>query len=277
MNPRRASICCLAFGAVVGGLWALPSLWYSSAKANRPFVWLTGKTAVADWQFRDSKVSESTEATLVADATVNGEFLLAGGRLVRVFVAKRFEENSVGMGVLGHPPDLCWTLAGWKLTRVEPAFVDCSVGGLDFRWERRLFEISGHKELVYYGALVGGQPLPYRLDQYLAWAGTKPEHETAFAHFGSHLRDKSYWQPVWEAFRNRVPLSGPQEFFRVSTQVMGDDFQAADDLLRRFLPQWLERGDYRQEYGEWQRAKDKGERVVGNADHETTAHETVGR
>ncbi len=40
-----------------------------------------------------------------------------------------------------------------------------------------------------------------------------------------------------------------------SAPVVGDDLAAADDCLRRFLPQWLQRGDYRQEYENWQRTK----------------------
>ena len=243
------------FAAAIGGLWAFPSLWYSGVDPTQAFTWLAERREIPGWRFGSAPVSDSAEATLVADETVNGAFQSAAGGVVRVFIAKRYAANSVGMGVLGHPPDLCWTSAGWRLQRVEPSWVDCEVQGLAIRWERRLFETSGHKELVYYGAVVGGRPLPYRLDQYLAWAAAKADRESAAEHLKERLTDRGYWGPVWGAFVNRVALQGPQEFIRASTPVVGGDLTAADDCLRRFLPQWLQRGDYRQECENWQRTK----------------------
>ncbi len=66
------------------------------------------------------------------------------------------------------------------------------------------------------------------------------------------------WIWPWDAFVNRTAFGGPQQFIRISTPVIGNDLASADKLLREFLPQWLERGDYEGEFAAWKAAKGRG-------------------
>jgi hypothetical protein len=121
-------------------------------------------------------------------------------------------------------------------------------------FERRIFVKGAHRELVYFGALVGGQPLPYRIDQYLD-VGVKRSEKPPTGIFGKMLGavDARFLTWPWKSFVNRRPLSGPKQFVRVSTPLSGSETGNADELLSGFLPQWLALTDYREELRAWQR------------------------
>ena len=208
---------------------------------------------------------------------VNGEFVSGDAtRVIRVFSAKRYLQNENEIGLFSHTPDRCWTGAGWQIQLIEPAFVECQIHGLAMRFERRLFVHDQVKELVYFGAIVGGKALPYRLDQYLAanlkkTEQTKGDSESAVLRLGS----SRMWGWTWDSFVHRTAFGGPQQFLRISTPVVGntseiaggisrgkDDLAEADERLRSFLPQWLVVVDYQKEYGEW-----KAKRTTGLRDH----------
>src|SRR5437016_3874362 len=92
--PKRGITACLLFAALIGGLWAFPSFWYSAPHRRQDFTWLTGRTDIQGWHFKDMPVSESIESTLVADHTENGEFRsIEDARLIRVFCAKRYQDS----------------------------------------------------------------------------------------------------------------------------------------------------------------------------------------
>ena len=123
---------------------------------------------------------------------------------------------------------------------------------MTLRLERRIFVTGTQRELVYFGALVGGQPLPYRLDQYLD-VGRKRTEKSPGGIFGRMIGalDARLFGWPWKSFVNRRPLTGPKQFIRVSTPVAGTDTQNADTLLKGFFLRWLLLTDYRQELEQW--------------------------
>jgi len=244
---KRPVLYCLVFAIAVGVLWAFPVFWYRGAGKEAHLFWLAEQTKVPGWVFKDIPVAKSAEALLVADHTLNGEFTSEDGfRMVRVFSAKHYGGNEKAVYLLVHPPDLCWVMAGWKNESLEPMYLDCSVEGTTIRYERRLFAIGERKELVYFGALVDGKPLSYRLNQFLNWKGSGSD-------WWRVAQDRS--GKMWDSFVHRTAFGGPQQFLRISTPVVGDDLAEADERLRSFLPQWLVVVDYQKEREAWLRAK----------------------
>jgi len=167
-------------------------------------------------------VSQTAEAVLAADKNVSGEFENDNQAVVRVFSAKRYSERESEFDMFSHTPDRCWTSVGWKLEQATPEFVDLTLHGIRLKLERRIFASGTHRELVYFGALVGGQPLPYRLDPHLS-IGLKRGEKSLAGIFGKMLGaiDARFLSWPWKSFVNRRPLNGPKQFIRVSTPVFG--------------------------------------------------------
>ena len=120
--------------------------------------------------------------------------------------------------------------------------------------ERRIFVKDKHRELVYFAGLVGGEPLPYRLDHHLSVARRYQVKERV-EQSGAALRasDSQFWGRLWESFTNRRELFGPKHFIRISVPLTGD-VAAADEEIQAFLPQWLAPAEYAREREEWKLA-----------------------
>jgi hypothetical protein len=263
--PRFALLTGMLFAIAVGVLWAFPAFWYRGAGTEAQFVWLAEQTNVPGWDFKDVPIAKAAEAVLVGDRMANGEFFSGDAtRVIHVFSAKRYLQKENEIGLFSHTPDRCWTGTGWEIELIEPEFVECQIHDLAMRFERRLFVRDAVKELVYFGAIVGGKALPYRLDQHLAanlkkTKKTKGDSESTLL----RLRSSRLWGWTWDSFVHRTAFGGPQQFIRISTPVAGTDLASADERLRSFLPQWLVNVDYEKEYGEWMAAR-------GREDHKTT-------
>lgn len=219
-------------------LWFFPRVWYTRAGGSSSTASFSERTAIDGWSYRPIPVAESAERVLVADQIVSGEFGRPDGATVRVFSAKRFQEKSSEIGLFVHTPDRCWTEAGWKLMPANPALVRVEVNGLAVPFERRLFVSGNHTELVYFAGIVGGQPLPYRLDHNLSVGQRYNQAHSG----GTRLRasDRLLWQRVWESFVSHRPLLGPKQFIRISTPLAaGPNLEEADLLLQTVLKQWL--------------------------------------
>jgi len=243
------------FSLLVALLWAFPSFWYNAAALEKRFTWFAEQTAVADWLHTEVPISKSAEAILVADRVVNSEFTRLDRSKVRAYSAKRYLKKQNEIGLFSHTPDRCWTAGGWKLEATEPDFVERAIHGVPILFERRIFSFGAQRELVYFGALVGGKPLPYRIDQYLG-AGKKMTRDTGGDQGGTLLRlsQGRLWGWAFESFVKRSPLSGPQQFIRVSTPISDGETQAADERLANFLAQWLVPTDYSAELAGWKPA-----------------------
>jgi hypothetical protein len=237
--PRRALVFAGALTLILAAFWVLPRVWYTARPSDGPTVWLAEVTNAPGWTFTPQAIGESAESVLAADALFYGEYSRPSGELIRLFTAKRFRENPHEIGLFVHTPDRCWTEAGWRIQPVAPDLVTVNLGRLEIPVERRLFtHSSGGNELVYFFGLVGGRPLPYRLDhnlgvgQRLRLAGADGD-----AAAGTRLRatDNVLWTRVWESFWSRRPLLGPKEFVRISTPVFGNDIGRADALLQGAL------------------------------------------
>jgi hypothetical protein len=217
---------------------------------------------VAGWQFEEIPVSKSAEAILVADRLVNGEFTAPDGQAVRVFSAKRYAESQNEIGLFVHTPDRCWTESGWRMEATQPEVRELVVHGIRILFERRVFCNGPERELVYFAGLVGGQPLPYRLDHNLS-VGMKYALRVAKDSTGTTLRasDKRFWQRIWDSFVSRRPLIGPKQFLRISTKVTATGQEAADALLEQFVVRWLKPVDYQTELIGWQQRRTLSERA----------------
>jgi hypothetical protein len=253
-NPRKILILVIPLSAAILLCAAFPFFWYSKAAPAQGYFWFNERTNVAGWSYEPVAVSEAAERVLVADRIINGEFTTTNQTAVRVFSAKRYKENPNEIGLFVHTPDRCWTQAGWSIEPAAPDFLELDVHNTRVPLERRIFTGQGHRELVYFCGLTGGQPLPYRLDHNLGVAMRyhldKQREKT-----GSALRasDKTLWTRVWESFTSRRQLLGPKQFLRISTAINGSEVQAADNLLQKFLSQWLNPTDYQQELAAWGR------------------------
>src|SRR3989441_11953206 len=146
---------------------SFPRFWYSKTDSLQGYFWLAERNQIAEWHYKELPASQAAEAVLAADKIVNAEFEKDGQAVVRVFSAKRYSEQESEFDMFSHTPDRCWTSVGWKLEPATPEFVELTLQGIPLKLERRIFATETHRELVYFGALVGGQPLPYRLGPHL--------------------------------------------------------------------------------------------------------------
>ncbi len=237
----------LLFATLIGGCWAFPRGWYTKSDPAQQRRWLQEKTEVPGWFYVPIPVAKSAEAVLVADELVNGEFSNNQGDLIRVFSAKRFQEKLNEIGLFVHTPDRCWTQTGWTLEHQIPDSVPAAIHTTRLVLERRIFNNGANgRELVYFGGLVGGQSLPYRLDHNLS-VGMRHQLRKALDKSGATLRasDQRFWTRVWESFWSRREILGPKQFIRISTPLpLGAEEATRDALLMSFLPQWLEERGY---------------------------------
>jgi hypothetical protein len=252
MAARRAKppiIVTTLFGVAVIALWLFPSVWYSG-EGEAARVWFAERTEIEGWSFEEVPINEAAERTLVADRTLNGEFRSKDGEVVRVFSAKRYTENPNEIGLFVHTPDRCWVQGGWRLQSVVPDAIQVILHGTQVLMERRVFEISGNKELVYFCGLLGGQVLPYRLDHNLSLAAkmTIRSDEPARRALGQ-AGDVHFWHRLWSSFASRRELSGPKQFIRISTSIREGDMESADARLQWFMERWLAPGNFEQERG----------------------------
>lgn len=252
---RRLVWGTLGLCVLVVAVWLFPRFWYTARAAGEKPLWFGVQTNLAGWTYREIPLDESAERLLVADVATFGEFQNPTTRaVVRAFSAKRYTFKPHDTGLFLHTPDRCWTLAGWKFEPVNPDHVELVVHGVRMVFERRVFVAGGERELVYFGGLVGGQPLPYRLDHNLSvgmrFALHSPEQSKSRGFFARAV-DTRLWERVWDGFFSRRPLLGPKQFIRISTPLLGGDIAAADKLLFEFLQRWLEPVDYAAELAAW--------------------------
>jgi|GEM_PF-512469 len=253
LPPGKWQVGTAVFACFVLALWLFPRVWYTQKDADKGFIWLTSQTSLPGWEFKPLPVAESAERLLAADETVSGEFTnLTDGRVVQVFLAKRYTEKPHDIGLFVHTPDRCWTEAGWRLDPVAPDHVEVDVHGARITFERRVFVYKDRRELVLFGGLVGGQPLPYRLDHNLS-VGMRSALQKAVKQTGAKLRasDRLLWQRVWESFASRRQLFGPKMFVRISTRLESNDTGAADELLVKMLREWLRPVDFTEDMRNW--------------------------
>jgi hypothetical protein len=255
-SARAALRLVLPFAAVVALLWLFPTVWYRGGADQDNFCWFAEQSDIKGWSFKDTPISKAAEAVLVGDRMVSGEFTREDGAKIRVFSAKRYSKKENEIGLFSHTPDRCWTAVGWRIEPTEPDVVERAIHGVRVLLERRIFSVNGQRELVYFGALVGGKALPYRLDQYYS-AGRKRTEAGGGDTSATWLRLKQarVWSWAWDSFKNRTPLSGPQQFLRISTPVSGAETNAADELLTGFLEKWLAPADYSAELAQWKIAR----------------------
>lgn len=267
-RPRSVWLTTLVFSFAILVLWSFPHFWYSKTDPRQGYYWLAERTGLAGWSYTNQPLSDAAEAALAADRIVNGEFVQqpASGEgavptAIRVFSAKRYSAKESEFDMFSHTPDRCWTSVGWKVEPATPEFVDLNVHGLAIRFERRIFTRGGHRELAYFGALVGGQPLPYRLDQYLD-IGVRRGERPQTGIFGKVLGaiDARFFSWPWKSFVNRRPLNGPKQFIRISTSVAAGAVEEADATLAGFLSEWLELADYEKELQQWRKLQAHAER-----------------
>ena len=251
-QTRRVVASTFLLAWAVLALWLFPRFWYTHTDPGQSCCWLAEQNRLPGWQFKREPVSKAAEGVLGADKVVNGEFQNQRGRIVRVFSAKRYASGESEHDMFTHTPDQCWTAIGWKLEPGLPDSIQVLVDGLQLNFERRIFSKDAHRELVYFGALVGGQPLPYRLDQYLnvALKRTRQESFGVLASSILSLDGRLFGWPL-KSFLSRRPLVGPKQFLRISTPIIGDDTNGADELMTGFVAHWLISVDYREELTQW--------------------------
>jgi hypothetical protein len=223
----------LSLGMLI--VWFLPDFWYVDNTTRPDFKWFGENTNAAGYSYSVLALDKTAEAILVADRLQAGEFRDAEGTAVNVYSAKRYSKKENEIGLFSHTPDRCWTIAGWEIEPTNPDCVELTVHEVPILFERRIYRHGTHHELVYFGALIGGKPLPYRIDQYYA-AGRSSQGQGDAQSTLKRLRQGRLWGWAWESFIKRTPLAGPQQFIRISTAVDPAKPDSADAQLRRLLP-----------------------------------------
>ena len=198
----------VALGVMVAALWAFPTVWYTRSDSQAPRLWFRERVDVPGWEFKEIPVAERAERILVADALFSGEFRRKTDQAsVNAFSARRYSEKRDEIGLFMHTPDRCWTDGGWQLEPVSPDVVEFTVNGVPMRFERRVFFTStGQRELTYFGGLVGGRPVPYRLDHNLS-VGLKRAMRRAAGTQESIVRaaDSRFWGRIWHCLLYTSP------------------------------------------------------------------------
>lgn len=237
----RRSMGPVVAALVVVGLWVFPRVWYVGGIGESDGYWVAEKEELSAWTFHQMEVSETAERILVADSIFSGEFRNQSTQeVVRVFSARRESDSGRDIGLFVHTPDRCWTESGWEIEIAEPDFKVVTINGVDVGFERRIFQNHGVRELVYFCGLVNGAQLPYRLDHNLnVGVRAGAEERVKGLGFTSRLTDEKFWGGIGNSFLSRRFLWGPKQFIRVSTP-SGPNPEVADDLLVRFLSEWLE-------------------------------------
>jgi hypothetical protein len=231
----------LMAGAIVL-IWVFPKIWYTHVDTTQQVQWLSEQTNAPGWNYHAIAIDSSAERLLVADRLINGEFRKPdrGAVPIRVFGARRFKEDPKEIGLFVHTPDRCWVQGGWNLAPVSPDHVEVELHGRKVGFERRVFQVMGQQELVYFAGLVGGQTLPYRLDhnfsvsRRVVASGANDRVTQA-----NRWNDSVLWKRVVDSFLSRRPLLGPKQFLRISTPIQSGNIEAADQRLREMLPIWL--------------------------------------
>ena len=236
-------------------LWQFPAFWYAGEADAGRYQWFGLNEEIPGWEFEEISVGEAAEAILVADRMNNGAYRKEGGPVVRVFSAKRFEEKENAVGLFSHTPDRCWTNTGMVIEPEMPFHRRIKIHGIEMVMERRVFSIGPHRELVYFGALVGGAALPYRMDQYLG-SGMGRQGGGGGDVGGSfgRLFNSRVWTWAMESFAKRARLAGPQQLIRISTPVE-ESLEDADSRLLEFFEQWLTVVDYEEELARFEQEK----------------------
>lgn len=229
---------------LVVGCYVFPSLWYQGEPPKDRMFWLKEQLAPAGWAFEPIPVPAVAESSISADRYFSGVFRNASGSAVTVFTAKVFEDSGSGMKIFAHTPDTCWPTVGWRQVPIEPSYIEMELHGKNVVFERRLYRAGTRSELVLFGALVGGKPLPYRLNHWQSYSQVVAESGTNANLLTSRFFQKETWQLVVNSFRTQRPLEGAKHFIRLSTAAQLDSLQQADTLLREFLRVWLMPGSF---------------------------------
>ena len=227
---------------LIAGVWVFPTFWYTRSDPSQAVQWLAEQTNAPGWRYESVAVDESAEKLLVADRLVVGKFTRDGNssEIIRVFGARRTKRDSKEIGLFVHTPDRCWVQGGWNLAETTPDFVELTLHERKVGFERRLFDVQGRRELVYFTGLVGGQTLPYRLDHnYSVSLRVLASGEKDRVHKANRLNDTLLWKRVLGAFLSRRPLLGSKQFLRISTPILGGDIVGADHRIMEILPRWL--------------------------------------
>jgi hypothetical protein len=240
----------MIMAVAVGLLWIFPRFWYNQTGSGAR-RWLSERKDVPGWSYRAIPVDESAEKILVADRMFSAEYTNSLGTEIHVFSAKRYDEKANEIGLFIHTPDRCWVEAGWRCDpEAEPSFKEVDLDGAPVTVERRVFDLKGRRELVYFFGMQDGRPLPYRLDHYLSTSrrfSTQGDKKRELV----RASDLHFWGRLWESFKSRREVRGPKQFVRVSTMLGAEEVGSADERLDNFLKQWLVPADYAAEKAEW--------------------------
>lgn len=266
-SMTRAGVYVIVLAGIIVSLWVFPAFWYKPSGKGQTRLWLRERDQIDGWVFQSMAVAESAEKLLVADALFSGAFTNVGtGKMVQVFSAKRYSQKGDEIGLFMHTPDRCWTDGGWDIAPISPDVLEFEVRGVRMLFERRLFVHGSQRELVYFGGMVGGQALPYRLDHNLP-VGLRRALRVKAGTGESAVRaaNTQFWSRIWRGFIDRNPLVGPKQFVRISTASPSADATEADRILQDFLGRWLEPSDYEAEIQAWL-AKPKPKRSEPKSD-----------
>ena len=248
MSKNKSAVGVFVLSLSLLLLWRFPDYWYASEWEDS--IWFGEQEDVDGWEYSERSVNKAAESILAADKTTHGEFRRAKEEdVVGVFSAKRFVEKWDEGSLFSHTPDRCWTGIGMKILPESPFFIERELHGIPIILERRIFAFEGNRELVYFGAIVGGEP--YRLDQFLDSEMNRQnpgDRLGVFRGIMERLLNSRIWSKSIESFLNRDRFIGPQHMFRVSTSVQGS-LDSAEDRLEEILKKWLVPASYQDERG----------------------------
>lgn len=158
--PARALLALAGvFFLTVAGAWA----WFHvGARSDVALLRFELREELPGWGFAPDPVPPRAQAQLATTNLLNGAFTGPDGTSVMVFAGEWHARDSTQLSVVGHTPDICWVLIGWRPVPAGlPQTVPVELEGGTLPFECRIFTTpSGdRRELVLWCTLNGGKVL----------------------------------------------------------------------------------------------------------------------
>lgn len=234
------------FAVCIVGTW----LWFNAfVEKKQTLRRISLATHVNGYAFTAKPLSKTEETVLVTTNYINGVFGGSGivaSPEVMAFLAN-WDGGDESLKVLVHSPDICWSGAGWRAVNLgQPRQLEIPVktdpagqSSTPLLFECRVMEApNGHRELVIWSALVGGENLAqthwFSPENNVKERGGDRENKAASMAASRRLRAGYFVTQVL----NRESIRGPKQFVRLSTPVSGG-WEKSMGTLQSFIAESL--------------------------------------
>jgi hypothetical protein len=215
-------------------LWTrIPQPILEAPKSLRTSLELTG------FHFQQVPLSKTVYEILATTNLLNGHFFDTSSNRYSVFHAV-WEPGSISApNAFGHPPELCWTGAGFeRLSLGQPSQTNLAISGVYIPFQCRVLRhpALGTPELVLWTACMGGDWYGFDLGSNI---DTSKEKAGINAYIKKYRRTFFYQSILINHLGLNVSsLNARKQFIRLS-QPITTDWQTSLSSLEEFAQRWL--------------------------------------